>query len=224
MLKERGGGIRLSEEPPVLGGANLYLTKIQKEIFDYIESFIKNKGYAPSMEEIARHFQYTSLATVHKHLTHLQQKKLIRRKKNASRSIELIPVPSEQQGWEVPLLGYVAAGKPIEAIAINEVISVPPDMVIHKGKTYVLQVRGQSMIDEQIRDGDYVIVEDRQTAENGEMAIALIDDEETTLKKFYKERNGFVRLEPANPEMRPLMLPANRVKIQGIVIGILRKY
>ena len=202
----------------------MYLTRIQKEIFDYVEGFIKTKGYAPSMEEIARHFRYHSLATVHKHLTHLQQKKLIRRKRNASRSIELIRVVSEQQGWEVPLLGYVAAGRPIEAITINEVISVPPDMVAHKGKTYVLQVRGNSMIEEQIRDGDYVIVEDRKTAENGEMIIALIDEEETTLKKFYKERSGMIRLEPANPEMRALTYPAERVKIQGIIIGILRKY
>ena len=202
----------------------MYLTKIQKEIFDYIENFIRVKGYAPSMEEIARHFRYTSLATVHKHLTHLQEKKLIRRKPNSSRSIELIPVDSDQQGWEVPLLGFVAAGKPIEAIQMNEVISVPPDMVARKGKTYVLQVRGDSMIDEQIRDGDYVIVEDRQTAENGEVVIALIDKEETTVKKFYREKNGNVRLQPANATMKPFTMPSERVKIQGIVIGILRKY
>ena len=202
----------------------MYLTKIQKEILDYIDNFIKAKGYAPSMEEIAKHFQYNSLATVHKHLTHLQQKRLIRRKKNASRSIELIPVDSETGSSEVPLLGYVAAGKPIEAIAINEVIAVPADMVSHKAKTYVLQVRGDSMIEEQIRDGDYVIVEDRQTAHDGEMVIALIDEEETTLKKFYKEHHNLIRLQPANPAMKPLTFPAERIRIQGIVIGILRKY
>jgi repressor LexA len=218
------------KEPCVLcgenpkGGAILYLTKVQKEIFDYIENFIRTRGYAPSMEEIARHFRYTSLATVHKHLTHLQQKKLIRRKKNSSRSIELVPVDSDQQGWEVPLLGFVAAGRPIEAIQMNEVISVPPDMVARRGKTYVLQVRGDSMIDEQIRDGDYVIVEDRQTAENGEVVIALIDKEETTLKKFYREKNGSIRLQPANRTMKALSIPSERVRIQGIVIGILRKY
>lgn len=202
----------------------MYLTKKQKEMLDYVENFIKAKGYAPSMEEIARHFRYHSLATVHKHLTHLQQKKLIRRKKSSSRSIELIRVESDHQGWEVPLLGFVAAGKPIEAIEMNEVISVPPDMVPHKGKTYVLQVRGNSMIEEQIRDGDYVIVEDRTTAENGEMVIALIDEQETTLKKIYREKNGVIRLQPANPEMKPLMVAADRMKVQGIVIGILRKY
>jgi repressor LexA len=221
MLK-RGEG-RATEARP-LGGATLYITKKQKEIFDYVENHIKTKGYAPSMEEIARHFRYNSLATVHKHLTHLQSKKLIRKKKNSSRSIELIPVESDQQGWEVPLLGYVAAGRPIEAVAMDEVISVPPDMVVHKGKTYVLQVRGDSMIEEQIRDGDYVIVEDRKTAENGEMVIALIDDQETTLKKLYREKNGMIRLQPANPAMKPLLVAADRMKIQGIVIGILRKY
>lgn len=202
----------------------MYLTKVQKEILDYIERFIQKKGYAPSMEEIAAHFQYTSLATVHKHLTHLQQKKFIRRKKNASRSIELIPVESDMQGWEVPLLGYVAAGRPIEAVVMDEVISIPPDMIGKKGKTYVLQVRGESMIEEQIRDGDYVIVEDRQRADNGEMVIALVDGEEATLKKFYRERGGMIRLQPANPEMKPLLLPEDRVQLQGIVIGILRKY
>ena len=202
----------------------MYLTKIQKEIFDFIEDFIRLKGYAPSMEEIAKHFRYSSLATVHKHLTHLQKKKLIRRKSHASRSIELIPVESEEEGWEVPLLGYVAAGKPIEAVVSNEKIAIPADMVVSRGKTYVLQVRGNSMIEEQIRDGDYVIVEDRKTAENGEMVIALIDNEETTLKKFYRDRNGLIRLQPANPEMEAMLFDAVRVQVQGIVIGILRKY
>jgi len=202
----------------------MYLTKIQKQIYDYLQNFISKNGYAPSMEEIASRFDYDSLATVHKHLTNLQRKKVIRRKANSSRSIELVPVASDQDGWEVPLLGYVAAGKPIEAIAANEVISIPPDMAASKGKTYVLQVRGTSMIEEQIRDGDYVIVEDRKTAENGEMVIALIDGDEATLKKFYRERGGMIRLQPANPEMKPFMFPAERVRIQGIVIGILRKY
>lgn len=202
----------------------MYLTKTQKEIYDFIESFLRKQGYAPSMEEIAKHFGYHSLATVHKHLTHLEQKKMVTRQPNRSRSIELVPVEAESQGWEVPLLGYVAAGRPIEAIAMNEVISIPADMVVQRGKTYVLQVRGESMIEEQIRDGDYVIVEDRKSAENGEMVIALIDNEETTLKKFYRERGGMVRLQPANPEMKPLLYPGARVKVQGIVIGILRKY
>lgn len=202
----------------------MYLTKTQKEILDYIQEFISSNGYSPSLEEIGGHFGYTSLATVHKHLTHLQAKKLIRRKHYSSRSIELVPVESQNDGAEVPLLGYVAAGRPIEAMTMDEVISVPADMVKSAGKTYVLQVRGTSMIDEQIRDGDYVIVEDRKTAENGEMVIALIDGAEATLKKFYRERGGTIRLQPANPEMKPLTYPSDRVTIQGIVIGILRKY
>jgi repressor LexA len=202
----------------------MYLTRVQKEVLDFIESFIRKKGYSPSMEEIAAHFDYNSLATVHKHLTHLQEKQMIRRKTHASRSIELVPVPSKGAGAEVPLLGYVAAGKPIEAVAMDEVIAIPADMAGSKGKTYVLQVRGNSMIEEQIRDGDYVIVEDRKTAENGEMVIALIDGEEATLKKFYRERGGLIRLQPANPEMQPFHFPSDRVKIQGIVIGILRKF
>lgn len=202
----------------------MYLTRVQKEILDFIESFIRKKGYSPSMEEIAAHFKYNSLATVHKHLTHLQEKQMIRRKTHASRSIELVPVPSQGDGAEVPLLGYVAAGKPIEAVAMDEVIAIPADMAGSKGKTYVLQVRGTSMIEEQIRDGDYVIVEDRKTAENGEMVIALIDGEEATLKKFYRERGGLIRLQPANPDMQAFHFPADRVKIQGIVIGILRKF
>jgi repressor LexA len=206
------------------GGATLYLTKTQKEILEFIERFIQSHGYSPSLEEIGDHFGYTSLATVHKHLTHLKEKKLIRRKHYSSRSIELVPVESETDGTEVPLLGYVAAGRPIQAVTIDEVISVPADMVKTKGKTYVLQVRGNSMIDEQIRDGDYVMVEDRKTAENGEMVIALIDGDEATLKKFYRERSGNIRLQPANPEMKPLTYSPDRVTIQGIVIGILRKY
>ncbi len=202
----------------------MYVTKTQKEILNFIERFIQMNGYSPSLEEIGDHFGYTSLATVHKHLTHLKEKKLIRRKHYSSRSIELIPVESEAPAADVPLLGYVAAGRPIEAVTIDEVISVPADMVKTKGKTYVLQVRGNSMIEEQIRDGDYVMVEDRKTAENGEMVIALIDAEEATLKKFYRERGGTIRLQPANPEMKPLTYPPDRVIIQGIVIGILRKY
>ena len=177
----------------------MYLTKKQKEMLDYVENFIKAKGYAPSMEEIARHFRYHSLATVHKHLTHLQQKKLIRRKKSSSRSIELIPVESDRQGWEVPLLGFVAAGKPIEAIAMNEVISVPPDMVPNKGKTYVLQVRGESMIEDGILDGDYVFVKKAASARPGEIVVAMIEGE-ATVKRYYPEGDR-IRFQPANSNM-----------------------
>ena len=218
--------LRGGSDPPLKNQwrSSFVFNKNSKTNSEFYRSIYSENGYSPTLEEIGEHFGYTSLATVHKHLTHLKEKKLIRRKHYSSRSIELIPVESETHGSEVPLLGYVAAGRPIEAITIDEVISVPADMVKTRGRTYVLQVRGNSMIDEQIRDGDYVMVEDRKTAENGEMVIALIDGEEATLKKFYRERGGMIRLQPANPDMKPMSYPSDRITIQGIVIGILRKY
>jgi repressor LexA len=198
------------------------LTKRQREILDYLAEFIEEHGYAPSLEEIGRRFALSSLATVHKHLTNLQDKGFIRRAWNRSRSVELVPARMGGRAVELALLGYVAAGAPIEAVATAETIAVPEDLV-GKRETYVLRVRGDSMIDEQIRDGDYVIVEDRRIAENGEMVIALVGGSEVTLKKFYRE-NGHVRLQPANPAMRPLVVQADHVQIQGVVIGVMRKY
>ena len=200
----------------------LPLTKRQREILDYLNDFIQQHGYAPSLEEIGRRFGLSSLATVHKHLTNLQEKGFIRRAWNRSRSVELVPVHVGTRSLELPLLGYVAAGAPIEAIAGSETIAVPEDLV-GKRDTYVLRVRGNSMIDEQIRDGDFVIVEDRKTAQNGEMVIALLRGTEVTLKKLYRE-NGAVRLQPANPAMQPLVLDADQVQIQGVVVGVMRKY
>lgn len=200
----------------------LPLTKRQREILDYLNDFIQQHGYAPSLEEIGRRFGLSSLATVHKHLTNLQEKGFIRRAWNRSRSVELVPVHVGTRSLELPLLGYVAAGAPIEAIAGSETIAVPEDLV-GKRDTYVLRVRGNSMIDEQIRDGDFVIVEDRKTAQNGEMVIALLRGAEVTLKKLYRE-NGVVRLQPANPGMQPLVLDAEQVQIQGVVVGVMRKY
>jgi repressor LexA len=200
----------------------LPLTKRQREILDYLSDFIQQHGYAPSLEEIGRRFGLSSLATVHKHLTNLQEKGFIRRAWNRSRSVELVPVHVGTRSLELPLLGYVAAGAPIEAITGSETIAVPEDLV-GKRDTYVLRVRGDSMIDEQIRDGDFVIVEDRKTAQNGEMVIALLRGAEVTLKKLYRE-NGGVRLQPANPTMQPLVLDAEQVQIQGVVIGVMRKY
>ena len=176
------------------------LTKRQREIFDYLTDFIQQHGYAPSLEEIGKRFGLSSLATVHKHLTNLQEKGFIRRAWNRSRSVEVVPTKTGR-AVELPLLGYVAAGSPIEAVVGSESIAVPEDL-IGKRETYVLRVRGDSMIDEQIRDGDFVIVEDRKTAENGEMVIALLEGSDVTLKKFYRE-NGHVRLQPANPSMSP---------------------
>jgi repressor LexA len=198
------------------------LTKRQRDILDYLNDFITQHGYAPSLEEIGRRFGLSSLATVHKHLTNLQGKGFIKRAWNRSRSVEVVPTRTGGRSLELPLLGYVAAGMPIEAVASAETISVPEDFV-GKRDTYVLRVRGDSMIDEQIRDGDYVIVEDRKTAENGETVVALLQGSDVTLKKFYRE-NGHVRLQPANPTMKPLVVPAQQVQVQGVVIGVMRKY
>jgi repressor LexA len=200
----------------------LPLTTRQREILDFLNEFIQQHGYAPSLEEIGRRFGLSSLATVHKHLTNLQEKGFIKRAWNRSRSVELVPTRVGGRALELPLLGYVAAGSPIEAITTAESISVPEDL-IGKRDTYVLRVRGDSMIDEQIRDGDFVIVEDRKTAENGEMVIALLRGSDVTLKKFYRE-NGEVRLQPANVAMQPLTVPADHVQIQGVVVGVMRKY
>jgi repressor LexA len=200
----------------------LPLTKRQREILDFLNDFIQQHGYAPSLEEIGKRFNLSSLATVHKHLTNLQDKGFIKRAWNRSRSVELVPTRMGGRAVELPLLGYVAAGMPIEAVAGSETLAVPEEMVGRRD-TYALRVRGSSMIDEQIRDGDFVIVEDRKTAENGEMVIALLGGADVTLKKFYRE-NGQVRLQPANPTMAPIVVAAEHVQIQGVVVGVLRRY
>ena len=188
-----------------------------------LNEFIQQHGYAPSLEEIGRRFGLSSLATVHKHLTNLQEKGFIKRAWNRSRSVEMVPARTGNRAVELPLLGYVAAGFPIEAVASNETIAVPDDLV-GKRETYVLRVRGDSMIDEQIRDGDFVVVEDRKTADNGEMVIALLRGTDVTLKKFYRDPGGKVRLQPANAAMQPLFVDADQVQIQGVVVGVMRKY
>ena len=200
----------------------LPLTKRQREILDYLNDFIQQHGYAPSLEEVGRRFGLSSLATVHKHLTNLQEKGFIKRSWNRSRSVELIPARVGTRSVEVPLLGYVAAGAPIEAITGAETINIPEDLV-GKRDTYVLRVKGDSMIDEQIRDGDLVIVEDRKTAENGEMVIALVGGLDVTLKKFYREQ-GRIRLQPANPAMQPMLFDPEQIQVQGVVIGVMRRY
>ena len=200
----------------------LPLTKRQREILDYLNDFIQQHGYAPSLEEIGRRFGLSSLATVHKHLTNLQDKGFIKRAWNRSRSVELVPSRVGGRSVELPLLGYVAAGVPIEAVAGSETIAVPEDLV-GKRETYVLRVKGDSMIDEQIRDGDYVIVEDRRTADNGEMVIALLNGSDVTLKKLYREQ-GRIRLQPANPSMQPMVFQPDQVQVQGVVVGVMRRY
>ena len=198
------------------------LTKRQREILNFLNEFIEHQGYAPSLEEIGRRFGLSSLATVHKHLTNLQEKGFIRRSWNRSRSVELIPTRTGGRALELPLLGHVAAGVPIEAVVSSETVAVPEDLV-GKRDTYALRVRGDSMIDEQIRDGDLVIIEDRKTAENGEMVIALLPGTEVTLKKFYRD-NGRIRLQPANENIQPIIVDSDRVQVQGVVIGVMRRY
>ena len=199
------------------------LTKRQREILDYLAEFIQQHGYAPSLEEIGRRFGLSSLATVHKHLRNLQDKGFIRRAWNRSRSIELIPTRVGARSLELPLMGYVAAGAPIEAVTTAESIAVPESLVGKPEDTYVLRVRGDSMIDEHITDGDFVIVEDRKTAENGEMVIALLNGADATLKTFFKD-DGKIRLQPANPTMKPIVIDAADLQIQGVVVGVMRKY
>ena len=199
------------------------LTKRQREILNYLSVYSEQNGYAPSFEEIANHFNYNSLATVHEHLTNLERKGYIKRSYNESRAIEILPSEATPRAIELPLLGSVAAGVPIEAMEMNESLSVPESFVRRGGNHYVLRVRGNSMIDEQIRDGDFVIVEDRKTAENGETVVALLSGSDVTLKKFYRE-NGKVRLQPANVTIEPIVVPAEMVQVQGVVIGVMRKY
>ncbi len=200
------------------------LTRRQREILDFIEGFVRFRGYSPSFEEIAENFGYRSLATVHEHLSNLQEKGYIRKNYNESRSIELVETELKIAAVELPLQGAVAAGYPIEAIQDEECVCVPEDMIAGStAEHYVLRVRGDSMIDEQIRDGDFVIVQSRDTAYDGEMVIALVDGENATMKKLYRE-GAHVRLQPANPDLTPMYFEADRVAIQGIVIGVIRRY
>ncbi len=200
----------------------LPLTKRQREILDYLTDFIGQHGYAPSLEEIGRRFNLSSLATVHKHLTNLEEKGCIRRAWNRSRSVELVPTRSAGRTVDLPLLGFVAAGHPIEAVPGNETIAVP-EALTGSRDSYVLRVKGSSMIDEQIRDGDWVIVEDRKSVNDGEMVIALVGGMDVTLKKIYRE-HGKIRLQPANPTMAPLVVDADSVQVQGVVVGVMRRY
>jgi repressor LexA len=198
------------------------LTKRQKEILDFVAGFIEDNGYSPSMEEIAEHFQISSLNAVFKHLGALESRGYLHRDSNRARSIQL----SQEDGsgtQMLPLYGCIAAGQPIEAVSSPETLQVPDSFLPRKSNYYVLKVQGESMIDEHIQDGDYIVVESRQTAAPGETVVALIDDENVTLKKFYSE-GGRIRLQPANESLAPIILDAARVKIQGVVVSVMRKY
>ncbi len=199
------------------------LTKRQKEILDHIGAFIEEQGYAPSFEEIAEHFGYSSLATVHEHLSNLERKGYIRKSYNESRSVELVSQESTAPAIELPLLGAVAAGLPIEVMEDRETLAVPPDMIRRRKDNYVLRVEGNSMIEEQIRDGDYIVVQAQENAEDGQMVVALVGGDSATVKKLYREGNR-IRLQPANPTMVPIVVDASEVRIQGVVVGVIRKY
>ena len=201
----------------------MVLTPRQRQVYDFLCRFIELKHYAPTIAEIREQFGLSSPATVHQLLLALEREGLISRIPHASRGIEIVKQEGQEQALEIPLLGVVAAGRPIEAVLSNEVISIPADM-LGRGRTYALRVRGDSMIEENIADGDYVIVESRQTAANGQVVVALVDGTEATVKCFYREGNQ-VRLQPANPNYTPIVVtPADRVSIQGAVVGLIRKY
>lgn len=200
------------------------LTRRQREIYDYVKAFVAEEGYSPSLEEIGAHFGLRSVATVHKHVQHLVEKGLLRKAWNRSRSVE--PVDEPETGSEMvslPLLGVVAAGMPIEAIEDNERIEIPPDMAGRPGERFVLRVKGESMIEDMIADGDLVIVESRNEARNGETVVAIVDGSDATLKRFY-QKGDTVHLEPANSSMEPIIVPAQNVEIRGVLRGLLRSY
>ncbi|MBZ5502741.1 MAG: transcriptional repressor LexA [Acidobacteriia bacterium] len=205
------------------------LTKRQKEVLNYLVGFLNKNGYAPSFEEIAHALKLTSLATVHKHLSTLEKKGYVRRGYNQSRSIEVMQLPKpvreeilDRHVVELPLAGRIAAGRPLEAVEDRETISLAD---FARGQnSFVLQVKGESMRDDHILDGDYIVVEQTQVANPGEIVVALVGEDEATVKRFYREAGGKIRLQPANSQMAPIILPATDVKIQGKVVGVLRKF
>jgi repressor LexA len=198
------------------------ITRRQKEVIDFLSSFTSSHGYSPSYEEIAAGLGLNSLATVHKHVTNLQNKGLLQRAHNRSRSIDVLPQRKGRSMLDrLPLMGRIAAGKPVEAVEHAETISLAD--ILGNRECYALQVRGDSMRDEHIMSGDYVLVERTRTAREGEIVVALIDGTDATLKRFFREGNQ-IRLQPSNSEMAPIYAAAASVAIQGKVLGVLRKY
>lgn len=210
------------------------LTRRQKEVYDFISEFVDKNGYSPSYEEIADGLGLSSLATVHKHISNLEEKELLRRDYNRSRSIDLLrprgrmkqafavaAAAAAESSMSLPLMGRIAAGRPLEAVENPESISLS-DFTRSKD-VYVLQVMGESMQDEHIVNGDYVLVEKTNVARDGEIVVALVNGSDATLKRIYVEGSK-VRLQPSNTAMQPIMVPAAAVQVQGRVIGVLRKY
>ena len=200
----------------------MVLTKRQKEFFDYLDGYISEHGYAPTLEEIRGRFKLSSLATVHKHLTNLEQKGAIRRTWNHSRAIELVSQNQRSGAVNLPLLGRVAAGQPIEALETTDHIAVPEEF-IRRQNTFVLKVVGSSMVNDGILDGDFIVVEQRPNADNGETVVAVVDGE-ATVKRFYRDAPGRIRLQPANDAMPPLVVNEARCELRGVVVAVLRKY
>jgi repressor LexA len=202
------------------------VTAKQRRVYEFIRRYIESNEEPPTIAEIGRHFQISSSASVHGILSALEREGLIKRTPHISRGIEIIKQPSggdDEDRGEIPLLGTVAAGQPIEAILSHDTIAVPRDW--HgRGRTFALRVRGDSMIEENIQDGDIIIVSSQKTADNGQMVVALIDGNTATVKKFYREPD-FIRLEPANPRYKPIFIKTpERIQIQGVVTGLIRRY
>jgi repressor LexA len=201
------------------------VTARQRQVYEFIRDYLEANSQPPTIAEIGKQFQMTSSASVHSILSVLEREGLITRIPNVSRGIELVKVypPEGEDEFEVPLLGLVAAGQPIEAILAHETVSAPKSM-IGRGRMFALRVRGDSMIEENIQDNDIIIVSSQQTAENGQMVVALIDGNYATVKKFYREPD-FIRLEPANPQFKPIFIKTpERIQIQGVVRGLIRDY
>lgn len=203
------------------------LYKRQKEILNYISQYIQKNGSSPTLQEIADAMSLSSLATVHEHLQTLVKKGIIRRFEGAVRGIEIVDqtIDASLHGIQLPLVGYIAAGKPIEAIENDlETVTVAPDLVNKSKRCYVLQVKGDSMIEEGIFDCDHVVIQQQETANNGDIVVALLNGEFATLKTFYREKNGRIRLQPANSTMDPIYEDEENVQIQGKVTGVIRRY
>ncbi len=201
------------------------VTAKQRRVYEFIRGYIESNHESPTIAEIGKHFQMSSSASVHAILVALEREGLIKRVPNISRGIQIVQQKGgdDDDDTEIPLLGTVAAGQPIEAILRQDTVAVPKDMQ-GRGRTFALRVRGDSMIDENIEDGDVLIVASQQTAENGQVVVALIDGNYATVKKFYREPE-FIRLEPANPQFKPIFIKTpDRIQIQGVVRGLIRKY
>ena len=205
------------------------LTRRQKEVLDFIAAYQVENGYSPSYEEMARGLKLASIATVHKHISALDKKNYLQRSHNQSRSIDVAPRYLQEQrrnrfqaSLEVPVLGTIAAGQPVETY--NDPASVSFADFIGQKDTYALKVRGNSMIEDHICEGDMILVENTVQARDGDIVVALVGGTETTLKRFYREPGNIIRLQPANSTMSPIRVPAQDVQVQGRLLAVLRKY